>query len=235
MKVPLVVIIIGIIAYGFLTASTVYYYNQSQEVTAKKSVNTNNFVGPVVQAQGSNQPNPITQYTQPSAPDGSLSYPANIYTIATGDTLATIATKLNLAQQYIANANSIIDPDSVEIGQQLVIPVLNTTTYYYRVNFIVDDNVAGQTVISQRSSPNSALTDPVKVAQSSASGYYNINTSSTFSLASEDLSKGQATVAVKEAGYTAMIGLIQPKTLGKDGFWAMVYIEEQDTSTSSSN
>ena len=232
MKVPVFALVVAALVFGFLVASTIYFYDQTRVSTTKKSVDTNSFVGPVIKEPSSNQPNLISQYTQPDSDNGRISYPANIYTVGSGETLATIASKLGEDQQYIANANSISDPNSIQQSQPLAIPVLNTTTYFYRLNFIVSQSQAEQTVISQRASFDADLTDPVKVAKSDAIGYYNIDNTSSFTLENEDLSKGEATVSVSKPNYTAMIGLIQPKTLGKDGFWAIVYIEEQDSSSS---
>jgi LysM repeat protein len=45
------------------------------------------------------------------------------YTVETGDTLAGIASKFNSSADAIATANNITDPNSIQVGQQLQIPV----------------------------------------------------------------------------------------------------------------
>jgi LysM repeat protein len=45
------------------------------------------------------------------------------YTVETGDTLAGIASKFNSTADAIATANNITDPNAIQVGQQLTIPV----------------------------------------------------------------------------------------------------------------
>jgi len=45
------------------------------------------------------------------------------YTVETGDTLAGIASKFNSTTDAIATANNLTDPNSIQVGQQLQIPV----------------------------------------------------------------------------------------------------------------
>lgn len=231
MKIPLYGLVILLVVFGFLVSSTIYFYNQTRSSTASQTHNANGFVGPIVKEPASTAPDPVDSLTKPADPRGRLSYPANVYTIGNRETLAVIAAKMNESQKYIINANSFANANSLQAGQVIAVPKLNTTTYYYRLNFIVSESVAEQTIISQRDNFNADLTDPVKVAKNSAVAYFNITNNDTFTLRSEDESKGLATVAVAKPNYTAVIGLTQPKTIGKDGFWAIAYIEEQDSTT----
>lgn len=50
--------------------------------------------------------------------------PANtvLHTVASGDTLTTIARRYGISIQDIINANTLINPDRLDIGQELVIP-----------------------------------------------------------------------------------------------------------------
>jgi LysM repeat protein len=50
--------------------------------------------------------------------------PANtvLHTVASGDTLTTIARRYGISIQDIINANNLINPDRLDIGQELVIP-----------------------------------------------------------------------------------------------------------------
>jgi LysM repeat protein len=44
------------------------------------------------------------------------------YTVVSGDTLGVIAQRFNTTVAALAEANGIADPDSIEVGQVLVIP-----------------------------------------------------------------------------------------------------------------
>jgi murein DD-endopeptidase MepM/ murein hydrolase activator NlpD len=64
--------------------------------------------------------NPITSVK--AAPSGQTSGP--IYIVQSGDTLNSIALRFGVSSEDIQNANGIADPNSLAIGQQLIIPGL---------------------------------------------------------------------------------------------------------------
>ena len=47
-----------------------------------------------------------------------------IYTVQAGDTLSTIATRFDTTVAAIVTANGLANPETILIGQELVIPVL---------------------------------------------------------------------------------------------------------------
>lgn len=226
-RVPGYVILLIIIIFGFLCGSTAYFYNKTRASTSVAGIKSTSFSGTVTSDKGS-QPDPVDTLTKPGSSAGRLSYSANVYTVLPGESLFVIASKLKVSQDLIIQANNITDANSIQAGDLLAIPKLFDQTNYYRLNFIINDDVANSTLQSLRSQATSDQYDPVKVAKQAASSYFGIKTTDTFTLANQDLSKGTAVVTDKLTDYTAVIGLAQPKTTGDKGFWAMVYIEKQD-------
>lgn len=226
-KVPGYVVVIVLLLFGFLTGSTLYFYNKTRPVSKTNTQNSTAFNGTIT-TDKSIQPDPVDTLTKPGNPVGVLSYPANTYTVQAGESLFVIAKKLNLTQDLLSAANSITDANSIQAGDLLVIPKLNDSTDYYRLNFIINDQMAVSTLQTLRNQSSSDQFDPVKVAKQVAVGFWGIKSIDTFTLANQDLSKGTAVVTDKLSTYTAVIGLAQPKTTGDKGFWALVYIEKQD-------
>jgi len=69
-------------------------------------------------------PNPGMQLFTPTPIPANLRSGSNVpYTVETGDTLAGIASKFNSTADAIATANNLADPNSIQVGQQLTIPV----------------------------------------------------------------------------------------------------------------
>jgi lipoprotein-anchoring transpeptidase ErfK/SrfK len=48
------------------------------------------------------------------------------YTVKNGETLATIANNYNMAWELLADLNGLVNPDSLTVGQQLIVPVSRT-------------------------------------------------------------------------------------------------------------
>ncbi len=83
-------------------------------------------------------PTPITEQAQPTAtphptstprpatpiasPTPTLTPTPTIYTIQSGDTLLKIAIRFNISTEAIQEANGIVDPRFLQIGQTLIIP-----------------------------------------------------------------------------------------------------------------
>jgi LysM repeat protein len=57
------------------------------------------------------------------APTGDFPRNGVVYTVQTGDTLSKIATLHGSTVRYIQDANNITNPNSVQVGQKLFIPV----------------------------------------------------------------------------------------------------------------
>ena len=79
-------------------------------------------------------PNPGMQlFTATPVPANLQSGSKVPYTVQTGDTLAGIASKFNSSADAIATANNLTDPNSIQVGQQLTIPVNLVTPTSTRV------------------------------------------------------------------------------------------------------
>jgi LysM repeat protein len=46
----------------------------------------------------------------------------DVYVVQPGDTLSAIAVALGLTMQELMDANSITDPNSILVGQELIVP-----------------------------------------------------------------------------------------------------------------
>ena len=64
----------------------------------------------------------------PPKPATPLPIPADGYAVQEGDTLSTIATKFGVAESSIVEANALADPNSLAVGQVLMIPQGATPT-----------------------------------------------------------------------------------------------------------
>jgi LysM repeat protein len=53
---------------------------------------------------------------------------AQQYTVVSGDTLSGIAAQFNIELQTIIDANGIVDPSTLAIGQQITIPCVASST-----------------------------------------------------------------------------------------------------------
>ncbi len=132
-----------------------------------------------------------------------------------------MATPLPLVKQ----ANNITNENIVQASQVIVIPKVSSETDYYRVNFLINDDVASAQTRDLRGKDESDQYDPVKVAKSSAPPYFGLSDKDSYTLKQADLGQGVATVQVTKNDIPIIIGLIQPKAKGKTGFWALYYIE----------
>ena len=53
-----------------------------------------------------------------------------VYTIRPGDTFFSLAARFNTTVQAIMNANPGVNPNNLQIGQQICIPVAHTSLEY---------------------------------------------------------------------------------------------------------
>lgn len=225
--VPASVIFASLVVFGFLASLSVYMY--LQKTPAEKVSTDTSYSGETNLVNTNSELNKkITDNTVPAEPRGRLQYPANTYTIKTGDSLFSLGSKLGLPWLLIKEANGLT-ADSVQIGQSLAIPVIDSKTDYYRLVFVIDEAVATAKNLELRNSQNDPTFNAVNQAKSYAVNYFGINETDQFDLLSQDLSKGVAVVRVKKnETLEYYIGMIQPKIIGESGFWAMSYIEKRD-------
>lgn len=82
--------------------------------------------GQVLQVPGCSGPttNDTTQNIPPTAGSttGQITTGGTTYTVQSGDTLFSIARQFGVTVQQIVEANTLANPDSLSVGQQLVIP-----------------------------------------------------------------------------------------------------------------
>lgn len=228
MRSPSLIFIV-LIVIGFLTASTAFFYNKSR-VAGDKANNSIAFDGEI-KTSGSDSPTEtdvIDSLTTPAEPKGRVSYPANTYTVKAGEGLYLVGQKMSLPWTLVQLANGIVNENSVQLGNVLVIPKYYKNTDYYRVNFIINEDIATEVNLTVRDQKDSDYFDPIKVSKNSALTYWGISKDDDFSLLEEDKSRGEAIVIAKKPGVKNIIGLTQPKIKGDNGLWAIVYIEHRE-------
>src|SRR3989344_4874353 len=122
MNLPKPALFILIIIIGFLSSSTVYFYNKSRVQEVKKQTGSPTFSGDLPQLTGSAQSQKVDELTKPAEPRGRLSYPMNVYTVAAKETLFGISKQFGLTWQLVKLANGITNENLVQTGYTLVIP-----------------------------------------------------------------------------------------------------------------
>ncbi len=222
---PLTVFVV-LVVFGFLSGSTIYFYNRSQSETVKQKNAEATF-------QAESLPSPaetsskVDELTAPAEPRGRLSYPANVYKVQAKESLFTIGEKMGVSWQTIKSANGLKDENVIQADFPLVIPKVSKETDYFRVNFVVDEAKASELNRELRDKESSEWYDPVEVAKKHVEPYFNALKTDVFSLVEADLSKGTALVEVKSETRLIYVGLIQPKIKGKKGLWALYYVEDR--------
>ncbi|MEX0594791.1 MAG: LysM peptidoglycan-binding domain-containing protein [Patescibacteria group bacterium] len=227
-NIPLNIAVGVIVVFGFLTGSTLYFYNQSRPTSEQQQQNSQQFSGEIPGAKNTTQPDKVDKLTKPADPKGRVTYPANVYTVGRGETLFGIGVKVGIDWQLIVMANGLENENVVQTGKQLVIPKLSTETDYYRVHFTLSDELASEKNRELRDQAQSDFYDPIKVAQLFGQPYFGIAETDGFTLLEQDTSQGTALVQAKSADQTNVVGLFQPKQKGDRGFWAILYIESHE-------
>lgn len=228
MSLPPVVIVVVLLIFGFLSGSTAYFYNKSRQANVSGTQKITAFNGEVTKEEKSTGPDKVDELTKPADPKGRLVYPANVYVVQPKETLFAIGNKFAISWQMITLANGLVNENVVQADYPLVIPKLNQNTDYYRVNLVVNEDKATQLNQELRKADSNELFDPINAAKKQALPYFGVKGDDVFSLLEQDLSQGTAVVEVKKADRSVIIGLIQPKIKGDKGFWATVYIENQE-------
>jgi LysM repeat protein len=228
MNVPVSALIVTFLIFGFLTGSTLFFYNQAKVRKADRSEQGYNFNAEIPKSVDANTPDQVDAATKPAEPKGRPSYPANVYYVNPNETLFAIGNKFNLPWTLIVEANGISDANLIQANYPLVIPKYNKNTDYYRVNFVLNDEKLSELNRQLRNANESDYFDPIKVAKKYAVPYFGVSENDSFTLVEKDLSKGTALVEAKSDGQTNVIGLIQPKTKGEKGIWAVLYVEKHE-------
>ena len=228
MNISVNVVLAVVIIFGFLTGSSLYFYNKSRPNEAAKTSNTQTFSGDIPTTGGSVQPDAVDKLTKPADSRGRVTFPANVYTVKKGETLFAIGAKFAIDWQLIVLANGLENENVVQSGKQLVIPKLSNETDYYRIIFTADADNASELNRQLRDQAESEHYNPILVAKRDAIPYFGISESDDFSLVEQDNSRGTALVKAIAADRINVIGLYQPKQKGEKGFWSILYIENHD-------
>ncbi|MDO8650140.1 MAG: LysM domain-containing protein [Candidatus Berkelbacteria bacterium] len=224
MRVPPALVLVTVLLLGFLFSSTVYFYSKSRP-SAKNTGDKTAFSGDLPQLTASETSKKVDELTKPADPKGRLSYPANVYTVETKETLFGIGSKFGIDWKLIKLANGITNENLIQTGYTLVVPRVETTTDMYRVNFKIDEDKASELNRELRDKGSDSLFNPVDVAKKDAVPYFGITAEDEFTLLEQDESRGTALVQAKNSNASTVVGLYQPKEKGKKGFWAVLYVE----------
>lgn len=216
-----------LIVFGFLSGSTLYFYNKSDTKSPKNNTQ------PTFQADSLPQDQPaatdkVDTLTVPAEPKGRLSYPTNVYKVQAKESLFAIGEKMGVSWLIIKAANGLKDENLIQTDYPLAIPKLSRETDYYRVNFTINEDKAAELNRELRDKDSSEWYDPVNVAKKSAVPYFNLEEADQMKLIEADYSRGTALVEAKAEGRLNYVGLIQPKTKGQKGLWALLYVENHD-------
>lgn len=226
--------ILTFIVIATLAASTIYFFLQSQDnkITPKPAVSDQSKEETKKQPKTSADQEPkttkessISSITQPGKTGKLPSNPAETYVLQSGETLSTLAAKLNINWTRVIEVNNIENPDSVKIGQQLIIPSYNDKNKKLYVSFLVDLPKATQIQEEASKNTSSLYLDPIKTAKNDSSGIYGIAENDNFSLSTTDEYEGTAVITVAHQDKQYQINLSQPVKKGKGGIWAISQIQ----------
>ena len=227
MNVSVNVIIVVIVIFGFLTGSSLYFYNKNKP-SIKGSENSQEFSAELPNSKLTGQAEIVDKNTVPAEDRGRVTFPANVYTVGKGETLFAIGVKFQVNWQLIVLANGLENENSIQYGKKLVIPKLSNETDYYRVDFTINEDNASNLNRELRDQETSDYYDPKLVARNFAVPYFGVSESDEFNLIEQDNSRSTALVEAKSSTRTNLIGLYQPKQKGEKGFWAILYIENHE-------
>lgn len=226
MNVSPVVLFVVLIVFGFLSGSTFYFYNKSTDSTsADKKADATTFQADLPNSE--QQQSLVDANTTPAEPRGRLSYPAHSYKVQPKESLFAIGEKMGVSWLTVKAANGLKDENLIQADFPLVIPKLSKETDYYRVNFLINEDKASEINRELREKETSEWYDPVQVAKTHVEPYFNATEKDTFKLIEADYSNGTALVEAKTDTRLVYIGLIQPKTKGQKGLWALYYVENR--------
>ncbi len=228
MNVSPAIVLLILVVFGFLSGSTLYFYNKSNgdSDTTKKTTTSATFQADLPAGQTA-QPDLVDSQTVPAEPKGRLSYPANIYKVQPKQSLFAIGEKMGVSWVLVKAANGLKDENLIQADFPLAIPKLSKETDYYRVNFLINDAKATELNRELRDKATSEWYDPINVTKTHAAPYFNFQETDALKLVEADYSKGTALVEAKVEGRANYIGLIQPKTKGQKGLWAIFYVENR--------
>jgi len=147
------------------------------------------------------------------------------YTVAAGDTLFGISSKLNIPLEELAELNGITDPNQIKVGQVLKIPNTNTVGAQ-KIEIDLSKMKEIQTLVDE--GKQLWRLDPVEVTKVESPEEYQFTATDLYELKNKDESKGEAVVIITKADglrkYEAL--LIQPVKKGSKGVWSLVSVHQ---------
>lgn len=227
MTLPPAVLLGLVLIIGFLSGSTIYFFNKSHFGNNNPKVGSKSFQADLPQISPSALNQKIDSLTAPAEPKGRLSFPANVYTVQSKETLFGIGVKFGVDWQLIKLANGVTNENLIQAGYALAIPRLDPSSDLYRLKFKLNEDMAAGMNRDLRDKIDDPAFNPIEVSKKSAAPYFGIKAEDEFSLLEQNESNGTALVRVKDGVSTNVVGLYQPKIKGKNGFWAILYIEHR--------
>ena|SRR3989344_171434 len=228
MILPRSVLLVLVLGIGFLVSSNIYFYQKLRQSSVTRVDATNKFSAEIPQLTASQSTQKIDELTKPASPKGRVSYPKNVYTVGSNETLFGIGTKFSLDWKLIKLANATSNEDLIQAGFTLVIPRIDSSTDYYRINFIIDEEKVTELNRELRDRDSDPNFNPIEVAKKDVAPYFGLTAGDEYSLLEVDESGGTALVGAKNSDTSVVVGLYQPKVKGNKGFWATLYIELRD-------
>jgi LysM repeat protein len=157
-----------------------------------------------------------------AAPAGNRpSSPTDTYTIAQGDTLASIGSDFDLSWLDLAGANGIADTDAIKAGQILIIPKNN------QISFTVNQDKAASLQKDVNSGKIQFRLSPVDTVKSDISPAYGLGVNDSYKEQSKDVTSGTAVILATHGKKVYEITLSQPVTKGDKGIWAINSVKLQ--------
>ena len=207
-----------------LVATTEASESSSASATPTTSPTTSNTAeSPVSTTSQSPVPAPTTVSV-----GNRLSALTESYTVVAGDTLYPISLKYNMSLERLAEANGLIDPYALKIGQVLAIPEVDAKQKVFEVRFTTDPTKAKLVQETVASGSDTWRLDPKEVAKAEHSSVFGLTASDDFHLESRDDTAGTAVVAatrlVGSVTKTYEIYLTEPATKGTAGIWSITRI-----------
>lgn len=180
----------------------------------------------------SDSPSPAATTTSSSpvavAAGARLATPAETYQVVAGDTLYPISLKFNMSLERLAEANGLVDPFRLKIGQILMIPEIDAKQKIFEIRFTTDPSRAAAVQSQVAAGQEAWRLDPVAAATAEHGGAFGLATGDDFRLATKSDTNGTATVTatrlVGSLSKTYDIQLTQPATKGTEGVWTLAKI-----------
>lgn len=169
-------------------------------------------------------PNPsasTSSVTEPAVAGDRPSAPTDTYTVAAGDTLSIIGSKLDISWPTLAEANGLSEEDAnkIKVGQVLIVPKNN------QISYTINTAKAAELQEKISGGKDTFRLSPADTAKSDAPPAYGLAVTDTYTQKTVDAAAGTAIVTGTHNGKNYEIKLSQPVTKGDKGIWAIESIK----------